>query len=32
MAKKQFSAENIIHKLREAYILLTQGKPVSEVW
>lgn len=31
MAKKRFKAEDIIHKLREADVLLAQGKPVAEV-
>ena len=31
MAKKRYKAEDIIHKLREADVLLAQGKPVAEV-
>jgi putative transposase len=31
MAKKRYQAEEIIHKLREADVLLAQGKPVGEV-
>jgi len=31
MAKKRFKAEDIIHKLREADVLLAKGKPVAEV-
>jgi putative transposase len=31
MAKKTFSAEDIINKLREAEVLLSQGKTVSEI-
>ena len=31
MAKKRYAAEDIIHKLREADVLLAQGKPVAEV-
>lgn len=31
MAKKRYPAEEIIHKLREADVLLAQGKPVTEV-
>jgi len=31
MAKKRFKAEDIIHKLREADVLLAQGKAVAEV-
>ncbi len=31
MAKKRYKAEEIIHKLREADVLLAQGKPVAEV-
>lgn len=31
MAKKTFSAEDIINKLREAEVLTSQGKTVSEV-
>jgi transposase-like protein len=30
MSKKQFSAEQIISKLREAEVLLSQGKTVGE--
>jgi len=30
MPKKRFSAEEIIHKLREAEVLLSQGKAVSQ--
>jgi hypothetical protein len=34
MPKKRYNAEEIIHKLREADVLLSQGKSVShqEVW
>ena len=31
MAKKRYKAEEIIHKLREADVLLAQGKPDAEV-
>ena len=31
MPKKRYNAEEIIHKLREADVLLSQGKPVSQV-
>ena len=31
MPKKRYSAEEIIHKLREADVLLSQGKSVSQV-
>jgi len=31
MAKKRYKAEDIIHKLREAEVLLAQGKAVAEV-
>jgi len=31
MAKRCYRAEDIIHKLREADVLLSQGKPVAEV-
>ena len=31
MAKKRYSAEDIIHKLREADVLLSQGRPVLDV-
>ena len=31
MAKKRFSAENIITKLREAEVLTSQGKTIEEV-
>ena len=31
MKKKGFSAEQIIGKLREAEVLLSQGSPVGEV-
>jgi transposase-like protein len=31
MAKKTFSAEEIINKLREAEVLLSQGKTVAEI-
>ena len=31
MAKKTFKAEDIIHKLREAEVLASQGKTVSEI-
>jgi len=31
MAKKTFSAEDIINKLREAEVLLSQGKTVAEI-
>lgn len=31
MAKKRYKAEDIIHKLREADVLLAQGKPLTEV-
>lgn len=31
MAKKRYKAEDIIHKLREADVLLAQGKTVAEV-
>jgi len=31
MAKKKHCVEQIIHKLREAEVLLSQGKPVAEV-
>jgi len=31
MAKKTFSAEDIINKLREAEVLISQGKTVAEV-
>ena len=31
MARKRYSVEDIIHKLREADVLLSQGKPVAEV-
>lgn len=31
MAKRRYRAEDIIHKLREADVLLSQGKPVAEV-
>jgi transposase-like protein len=31
MPKKRYNAEAIIHKLREADVLLSQGKPVSQV-
>jgi hypothetical protein len=30
MPKKRYNAEEIIHKLREADVLLSQGKPVSQ--
>lgn len=30
MPKKRFNAEEIIHKLREADVLLSQGKTVAE--
>jgi len=31
MPKKRYNAEEIIHKLREADVLLAQGKTVNEV-
>jgi len=31
MARKRFTAEEIIHKLREAEVLLAQGKKTPEV-
>lgn len=31
MAKRRYRAEDIIHKLREADVLLSQGKRVAEV-
>ena len=31
MAKKTFSAEDIINKLREAEVLLSQGRTVAEI-
>jgi putative transposase len=31
MAKKTFSAEDIINKLREAEVLLSQGKTIAEI-
>ncbi len=31
MPKKRYNAEEIIHKLREADVLLSQGKSVSQV-
>lgn len=31
MAKKTFNAEDIINKLREAEVLISQGKTVAEV-
>ena len=31
MAKKAFSSEDIINKLREAEVLISQGKTVAEV-
>lgn len=31
MAKKRYKAEDIIHKLREADVLLAQGKTVADV-
>jgi putative transposase len=31
MAKKTFSAEDIINKLREAEVMISQGKTVAEV-
>lgn len=31
MAKKTFSAEDIINKLREAEVLISQGKTIAEV-
>ena len=31
MAKKTFSAEEIINKLREAEVLLSQGKTIAEI-
>jgi putative transposase len=31
MAKKTFSAEDIINKLRQAEVLLSQGKTVAEI-
>ena len=31
MPKKRYNAEDIIHKLREADVLLSQGKNVSQV-
>ncbi len=31
MAKKTFSAEEIINKLREAEVLISQGKTVAEI-
>ncbi len=30
MAKKRYTAEEIIHKLREADVLLSQGKSIGE--
>lgn len=30
MPKKRYNAEDIIHKLREADVLIAQGKTVSE--
>jgi transposase-like protein len=30
MAKKRYNAEEIIHKLREADVLLSQGKSIGE--
>ncbi len=30
MPKKRYNAEDIIHKLREADVLLSQGKSVSQ--
>ena len=32
MPKKRYSAEEIIHKLREADVLLSQGKSVSQAY
>ena len=31
MAKKTFSAEDIINKLREAEVIISQGKTIAEV-
>ena len=31
MPKKRYNAEEIIHKLREAEVLLAQGKPIAQV-
>ena len=31
MPRKRYSAEEIIHKLREADVLLSQGRPVKQV-
>lgn len=31
MAKKTFSAEDIINKLREAEVMISQGKTVAEI-
>ena len=31
MAKKTFNAEDIINKLREAEVLISQGKTIAEV-
>lgn len=31
MPKKRYNAEEIIHKLREADVLLSQGRPVKQV-
>jgi len=31
MSRRHFKVEDIIHKLREADVLLSQGKPVAEV-
>ena len=32
MPKKRYNAEEIIHKLREADVLLAQDKTVTETW
>ena len=32
MPRKRYKAEEVIHKLREAEVLLAQGKKTPEVW
>jgi putative transposase len=32
MPKKRYNAEEIIHKLREADVLLAQGNTITETW
>jgi len=32
MARKRYTAEEIIHKLREADVLLSQGRALPDVW